>query len=60
MLSSSQESDEERGFETVTDTDKPYIHCMMSGAVIGENHSYRAGGGKLCNYGNIRMFSIRN
>eukprot|EP00112_Aurelia_sp_Birch-Aquarium-sp1_P019933 Seg503.11 transcript_id=Seg503.11/GoldUCD/mRNA.D3Y31 product="putative sodium-coupled neutral amino acid transporter 11" protein_id=Seg503.11/GoldUCD/D3Y31 len=41
VLSSSQESDEEEGFETVTDADKPYIHCMMSGAVIAIPYAFK-------------------
>ena len=35
LRSSQASSDEEKSFETVTDSDKPYIHCMLGGAIIG-------------------------
>lgn len=36
VLRSSKESrKEEESFETVTDSDKPYIHCMLGGAILG-------------------------
>ncbi|XP_065052825.1 putative sodium-coupled neutral amino acid transporter 11 [Rhopilema esculentum] len=41
VLRSSQESNEEKSFETVTDTHKPYIHCMMSGAIIASPYAFK-------------------
>ena len=38
MLKSSKEKEDgEKSFETVTDSDKPYIHCMIGGGLIGTN-----------------------
>eukprot|EP00794_Sanderia_malayensis_P002958 gene2958-3408_t len=44
VTKASQESTEKKSFEAVTDTDKPYIRCMMGGSMIGIPYAFKQAG----------------